>query len=152
MKTTTKIFGVLFSVAMLVACSGSESEMLKQARTIQEAMMKSKSELDSSLAARLNAYSEEVTLLSQDAELATDSVKMANYDEIKSAYSDLEMLKAELNDWTMNVKMLPSAEEIAGGAENPFGGDMKDEDILKEIKASQEKFEDLKSRIETEIQ
>lgn len=152
MKTTSKIFGVLFSVALLVACSGSESEMLKQARTIQEAMMKSKEGLDSALTAKLNAYSEEVTMLSQDAELATDSLKMANYDEIKTAYSDLEMLKAELNEWTSNVKMLPTAEEIAGGAENPFGSEMKDEDILKEIKASQEKFEDLKSRIETEIQ
>lgn len=152
MKTTTKIFTVFFSVAILVACSGSESEMLKQARTIQEAMMKSKSGLDSMLTERLNAYSEEVTTLSQDAELATDSLKIANYDKIKTAYSDLEMLKSELNDWTNNVKLLPSAEEIAGGAENPFGGDMKDEDILKEIKASQEKFEDLKSRIETELQ
>lgn len=152
MRTTTKIFTVFFSVAILVACSGSESEMLKQARTIQEAMMKSKSGLDSMLTERLNAYSEEVTTLSQDAELATDSLKIANYDKIKTAYSDLEMLKSELNDWTNNVKLLPSAEEIAGGAENPFGGDMKDEDILKEIKASQEKFEDLKSRIETELQ
>lgn len=152
MRTTTKIFTVFFSVAILVACSGSESEMLKQARTIQEAMMKSKSGLDLMLTERLNAYSEEVTTLSQDAELATDSLKIANYDKIKTAYSDLEMLKSELNDWTNNVKLLPSAEEIAGGAENPFGGDMKDEDILKEIKASQEKFEDLKSRIETELQ
>lgn len=152
MKNTLKFFALVMVAAIFSACAGAESEQLKQARTIQEAMMKSKNTLDSLLTLKLNEYSVEVTTLSQDPLLATDSLKIANYDMIKSSYSDLEMLSAELRAWAGDMKMLPSAEEIANGAENPFGGDMKDEDILKEIKESQTSFEDLKSRIETEIQ
>jgi hypothetical protein len=77
---------------------------------------------------------------------------MAQYKEVKTWYSSIEMLKSELSDWTNTMKKLPSTEEIANGAENPYGADMKDEDILKAVQADQTKFEDLKSRIETEIQ
>ncbi len=152
MKTTFKIFTFFFAVATLIACAGEESEQLRQARTIQEAMSKSSQILDSSITVKLNELSTELTTLSTDSLLATDSLKMAQYKEVKTWYSSIEMLKSELADWNNTMKKLPSTEEIAGGAENPFGADMKDEDILKAVQADQTKFEDLKSRIETEIQ
>jgi hypothetical protein len=152
MKTTFKIFTFFFAVATLIACAGEESEQLRQARTIQEAMSKSSQILDSSITVKLNELSTELTTLSTDSLLATDSLKMAQYKEVKTWYSSIEMLKSELADWNNTMKKLPSTEEIAKGAENPFGADMKDEDILKAVQADQTKFEDLKSRIETEIQ
>lgn len=152
MKTTFKIFTFFFAVATLIACAGEESEQLRQARTIQEAMSKSSQILDSSITVKLNELSTELTTLSTDSLLATDSLKMAQYKEVKTWYSSIEMLKSELADWNNTMKKLPSTEEIAKGAENPFGADMKDEDILKAVQVDQTKFEDLKSRIETEIQ
>ena len=146
MKTTLKIFTFFLAVATLIACAGEESEQLRQARTIQEAMSKSSQILDSSITVKLNELSTELTTMS------ADSLKMAQYKEVKTWYSSIEMLKSELSDWTNTMKKLPSTEEIANGAENPFGADMKDEDILKAVQADQTKFEDLKSRIETEIQ
>lgn len=152
MKTTFKIFAFFFAVATLIACAGEESEQLRQARTIQEAMSKSIGILDSSLTLKLTELSQEITTRSADSTMATDSLKRSEFTEIKSLYGDLEMLKSELADYINSIKKLPSTEEIANGAENPFGSDMKDEDILKAVQADQTKFEDLKSRIETEIQ
>ncbi|MFN6379674.1 MAG: hypothetical protein ACK4WD_10380 [Flavobacteriales bacterium] len=152
MKTTIKIFSFFFAVAALVACAGAESEQLKQARTIQETMLKSKGNLDSLVDVKMNELSAKITELSADSTLATDSLKTATYTSIKSQLSDIESLKSKLSDWMSNVKMLPTVEEIAKGAENPFGDGAKDQDILKAIQDNQKQFDELKSEIETAIQ
>ncbi len=152
MKTSVKIFSFFFSVAVLVACSSAESEQLKQARTIQETMIKSKGNLDSLVDLKMNELSAKVTEMSADSTLATDSLKAATYSSVKTQLSDIEMLKSKLTDWMSSVKMLPSVEEIAKGAENPFGDGAKDQDILKSIQDNQKQFEELKSEIETAIQ
>ena len=152
MKTSVKIFSFFFSVAVLVACSSAESEQLKQARTIQETMIKSKGNLDSLVDLKMNELSAKVTEMSADSTLAADSLKAATYSSVKSQLSDIEMLKSKLTDWMSGVKMLPSVEEIAKGAENPFGDGAKDQDILKSIQDNQKQFEELKSEIETAIQ
>jgi cell division protein YceG involved in septum cleavage len=152
MKTTIKIFSFFFAVAALVACAGAESEQLKQARTIQETMLKSKGNLDSLVDVKMNELSARITELSADSTLATDSLKTATYTSIKSQLSDIESLKSKLSDWMSNVKMLPTVEEIAKGAENPFGDGAKDQDILKAIQDNQKQFDELKSEIETAIQ
>jgi hypothetical protein len=152
MKTTVKIFTFFFAVAALVACAGAESEQLKQARTIQETMMKSKSNLDSLIEVKRGELNAKITELSADSTLATDSLKMATYSGIKVQLNDIDALSNRLSDFVSNVKLLPSVEEIAKGAENPFGGDAKDQDILKSIQDSQKQFEELKSEIETAIQ
>jgi hypothetical protein len=66
MKTTLKIFTFFLAVATLIACAGEESEQLRQARTIQEAMSKSSQILDSSITVKLNELSTELTTLSTD--------------------------------------------------------------------------------------
>jgi hypothetical protein len=152
MKTSVKIFSFFFSVALLVACSSAESEQLKQARTIQETMIKSKGNLDSLVDLKMNELSAKVTEMSADSTLATDSLKAATYGSVKTQLSDIEMLKSKLTDWMSSVKMLPSLEDIAKGAENPFGDGAKDQDILKSIQDNQKQFEELKSEIETAIQ
>jgi hypothetical protein len=152
MKTSVKIFSFFFAVATMVACAGAESEQLKEARTIQEAMMKQKHNLDSTMNFRMEELSSKISELSADSTLATDSLKTATYLEVKKQYSLLEDLKSKMSDWSSNIKTLPTLEELANGAENPFGKDAKDQDILSGIKANQSSFEELKSEIETAIQ
>jgi hypothetical protein len=152
MKTSVKIFSFFFAVAVLVACAGAESEQLKEARTIQEAMMKQKHNLDSTLNLKMTELGTKLTELSNDSTLATDSLKTATYIEVKSQITSLENLKSQLSDWSSNIKTLPTLEELANGAENPFGKDAKDQDILAGIKANQSSFEELKSEVETAIQ
>lgn len=152
MKTSVKIFSFFFAVAVLVACAGAESEQLKEARTIQEAMMKQKHNLDSTLNLKMDELGAQLSALSTDTTLATDSLKIATYVEVKNQYTSLENLKSQMSDWAGNIKTLPTLEELAGGAENPFGKDAKDQDILAGIKANQSSFEELKSEIETAIQ
>lgn len=139
-------------MAVLVACSSAESEQLKQARTIQETMIKSKGNLDSLVDLKMTELSSKITEMSADSTLAADSLKTATYNSVKTQLSEIEMLKSKLSDWMSNVKMLPTAEEIAKGAENPFGEAAKDQDILKSIQENQKQFEELKSEIETAIQ
>lgn len=152
MKTPISIFAFFFAIASIVACSGGESAQLTQARTIQETIAKSKSNLDSTIDVRLAELGDKLTLLSADSTLATDSTKMAEYVEMKTKYSEIETMKSKLSDWMSSAKMLPSLEDLAKGIENPFGKDAKDEDILKSIQGSQEQFNELKSEIETAIQ
>jgi hypothetical protein len=125
---------------------------LKQARTIQETMLTSKSNLDSLVDVKMNELSAKITEMSADSTLTADSLKVATYGSVKSQLSEIEMLKSKLADWMSNVKMLPTVEEIAKGAENPFGDGAKDQDILKSIQDNQKQFEELKSEIETAIQ
>ena len=152
MKTSVKIFSFFFAVATMIACAGAESEQLKEARTIQEAMMKQKHNLDSTLNLKMDELGAKLGVISSDTSLATDSTKIAMYVEVKTQYSNLENMKSKMSDWAMNIKTLPSLEELANGAENPFGKDAKDQDILAGVKANQAAFEELKSEIETAIQ
>ncbi len=152
MKTPISVFAFFFAIASIVACSGGESAQLTQARTIQETMVKAKSNLDSTLDLKLEELGKQLTELSADSTLATDSTKMAAYADLKSKYSDVEGMKSKLADWMSNSKMLPSLEDLSKGIENPFGKDAKDEDILKAIQGNQESFNELKSEIETAIQ
>jgi len=93
-----------------------------------------------------------ISELSSDTTLATDSLKIATYVEVKSQYTSLENLRSQMSDWSANIKTLPTLEELASGAENPFGKDAKDQDILSGVKANQASFEELKSEIETVMQ
>jgi hypothetical protein len=152
MKTSVKIFSFFFAASTIIACAGAESEQLKEARTIQEGMMKQKHNLDSTLNLKMDELSAKISELSSDSTLATDSLKTALYVEVKTQYSSLENLRSKMSDWSLNIKTLPTLEELANGAENPFGKDAKDQDILSGIKANQGSFEELKSEIETAIQ
>lgn len=152
MKSAVKVFAFIFSVAMMIACAGGESEVLKQARTIQDGLMKSKSGLDSTLDATITAMNTKISALSMDSIAMKDSSNMVMFTEMQSKVATLGEYKSKLMDWASNMKMLPSMEDLAKGAENPFGKESKDQDILSSIKAGQEQFNALKSEIETAIQ
>lgn len=152
MRTTVKVFSFFFAIATIVACSSGESELLKQARTIQDGIMKSKSDLDSTIDVTITAYNEKLATMSADSVLMNDSIGMVNFTMTQDKVSMLGEYKSKLADWAEGMKMLPTSEEIAKGAENPFGKDAKDQDILNSIKTSQEEFNALKSDIETAMQ
>lgn len=148
MKKVNQLFALIFSITLLAACASGDSETLKQARQIQNEIMKNYNEVDSSL----NVYSEKMNAtfatMTADSTMMQDTVKLAEYMALKAKFNRADELKNELADWKSTVKMLPTAEEIAKGAENPFGDKAKDQDILASIKKSQEDFAKLKSKVE----
>lgn len=148
MKSSQLFFSVIFSSLFLVACVSAESEMLKQARTIQNDLLNNVSSLDSTMSARLVVLNEERGVMSADTTLSTDSLKMQQFMMMKEKIDNLDNLKSALTDWKSNMKLLPSVEEMGSGAENPFGEKAKDQEILQEIKKSQEDFNTIKMKAE----
>lgn len=130
----------------LTACVSSESELLRQARSIQEETIKSASSLDSVLGVKLTGLLEERNVMAQDSTLSADSVRMQSFMLLKGKIDNLESLKGELKNWKSELKVLPTLKEIESGAQNPFGEKAKDQEILSDIKKSQENFNNLKMK------
>ena len=151
MKKVNHVFAIIFSIAILAACASGDSETLKQARQIQTDIMKNYSTLDSSLAAYTERMNESFTIMTADTTLMQDTLKLAEYMALKTKFNEADALKNEMSDWKGSIKMLPTADEIAKGAENPFGDKAKDQDILASIKKSQEEFAKLKTKVEGAI-
>ncbi|MCC6599508.1 MAG: hypothetical protein IT223_02420 [Crocinitomicaceae bacterium] len=152
MNKSVKIFSALFSIALLVACSSAESELLKQARTIQNGLIKSQTQLDSTINVTINAYNKKIETLSADSTLMKDSVGIASFEATQQKIAELGQYRSQLADWVEKMTKLPSVEELAKGVENPFGKDANDQTILKSIQTSQDEFNKLKSEIETALQ
>lgn len=152
MKTTLKTFAFLFAIALFVACAAGESEILKQARTIQEGMVKQKNQLDSLLQQNVDGINSKLAALSNDTLAMKDSANIASFNEMRTKVEELNAYRTQLDNWMSGAKMLPSLEDIKKGIENPFGKESKDEDILNSIKKSQSELSDLKSEIETALQ
>jgi hypothetical protein len=152
MKTAVNVFAFFFSAAMLVACASAESEVLKQARTIQDGIMKQKNNLDSTVDMTIKELNGKITVMSGDSLAMQDSTNIALFSEMQTKVSRLSELKSKLNDWASSTKMLPTVEDLAKGVDNPFGEEANDQDILKGIQDSQSSFSDLKSEIESEMQ
>jgi hypothetical protein len=148
MKSISRLFTVLFIAAAFTACVSAESELLKQARSIQDELMNNVQSLDSSLSAKLTVLNAERSEMAMDTTMSTDSLKMQSFMIAKEKIDNLSNLQSELTDWSSNVKMLPSVEEMTKGAENPFGEKAKDQEILNAIKKSQEAFNTLKQKAE----
>jgi hypothetical protein len=148
MKTSTKIFAFCFAVATAVACAAGESEILKEARTMQEGLMKDEHALDSVLQISINDLNNKITMYSQDTMFMKDSTNLAKFSSIQTSANTLTELRSKLTDWAAGQKEIPTPGEIKNGAENPFGKDAKDQDILAAIKKSKEEFEALKGEIE----
>jgi uncharacterized protein YlxW (UPF0749 family) len=152
MKKYFHIISIAMIAAVFSACVAAESEVLKEARTIQQGTFTQKQKLDSTLTARIEDYTKNVTQLSSDSVLMKDSTIIEKYNYYRSGIESLSALKSKLDDWSNNTKKLPSVEEIRKGVENPFGKDAKDEDIMKAVKKSQEELQVLQSEIETALQ
>lgn len=152
MKTSVKVIAFMIITATMFACASSETEVLKHARTIQDGIKTSSHNLDSTIDLTIEQWNAKLTAMSNDSIAMKDSANIAEFNSLSGRVSELTNYKSKLSDWLTSMKMLPSTEDIKNGVENPFGGDAKDQDILSEIKKSQEEFNDLKSEIETAMQ
>ena len=152
MKTRTLFIAFMAAMVSLVACVASESEVLKQARTIQEGVIKQKNDLDSTLNITLEDLNKKVSAMSMDSVAMKDSANIVLFSEMRSKIEALTTYRTQLSDWAINMKTVPSAEEIKKGTDNPFGKDAKDEDVLNAVKKQSEELGELKSEIETAMQ
>ncbi len=144
MKTAFSIFAIAVIAVSFTACVSSESEMLKQARTIQDGMINDVEALDSNMTEKLSVWNAKRSEMAMDSTLSTDSIKMKDFMNAKDKIDHLSNLQSEVTDWRANLKLLPSIKEMESGAENPFGEKAKDQEILSEIKKSKEAFNSLK--------
>lgn len=149
MKTYSKIAVFLFSLVCLSACVSSESEMLRQARSIQEGVLKNAVSLDSTMTAKLDVWKASSAEMAQDTTMSTDSLKLQSFMVVKDKIDNLTNLQSELAKWKSELKLLPSVKEMEGGGKNPFGEKAKDQEILIEIKKSGEALNSLKIKAET---
>ena len=137
---------------LFMACAALESEMMKEARNIQNGLLKQKSDLDSVLNVEATNVEKTIAIMSEDSTMAKDTIKYKEFVSLMSKKELIESAKSKLEDWKINSKLLPTEEEQKNGVENPFGPEAKDLDILKSIKEAQSSFNDLRSQIESEIQ
>jgi hypothetical protein len=151
MKTAVKFFLLSFILTAAVACSTGESAALKEARQIQDNILKGRAALDSTIDVSIAGLNEKLSAMSADSVAMADSSVRASFEAMQSRVSSLATSKSKIADWVTNLKTLPSAEDLAGGAENPFGAEAKEDDILTALKASEEEFNSLKTSIEAEI-
>jgi hypothetical protein len=120
----------------LASCSTGDSPLLQQARSMQESMMRNCQSLDSTVSIKITELEAKLIEMSQDTSLNGDSIKLGSYVTIKEKYNSLLDYKTKIDNWRLGVKLIPTPEEIANGAENPFGKDAKDEDVLTQIKSA----------------
>jgi len=151
MKIRNSFFILTISSSLFAACSTSDSETLRQARTIQEATLTTIASLDSTIGKKISSINEELSVLSMDSTMATDSVKIKAFDSLKAKQSSINSLHTELLDWKKSIVLLPSTEEIASGAANPFGDKAKDQDVLAALKKNQEELSEWKSKIASAV-
>lgn len=152
MKKTSYFLSLLFATSLLAACSVSDSETLKRARSIQQETLSGIHTLDSSLFAKIEAIKLEITTLSADSLIATDSLKMKSLELLKEKQIEINTAKNQLEEWKGSLNILPSTEEIASGAANPFGEKTKDQEVLSAIKNAQEELNSWKSKVSSLIQ
>jgi hypothetical protein len=140
----------IFALAIsgLVACSTSDSPVLKQARTMQESLMKECNLLDSSVTSKVTVLEGTLIDMSKDTTLNSDTALKAKYVILKEQYNGLLDAKTRIDNWRINMKLLPTPEEIAKGAENPFGKDASDEDVLNAMRSANADFLTLKADLD----
>jgi major membrane immunogen (membrane-anchored lipoprotein) len=142
-----KYLYVIALSGLLTACSTSDSETLKRARTIQDQTLQEYSSLDSTLNARLSALSGEMATISTDSTFATDSTKIQAFEVLKSKQIQVESLQQEFKSWKDQLTLLPSTDAIAKGAANPFGDKANDQQVLEALKKSQEDISTWRSKV-----
>ena len=135
MKTYFKIFAVLFSVAILAACTSEMSPALKEAQGIADGVASMRGTMDSTLGANIAA----VTDMISKADSTVDSTTMAAWN---GKLGNLMAIKEKLGSWT--APAFPSAEELAKG-------EVQDSTILGEQKAAQAQLNDLKAACDAEM-
>ena len=122
--------GFFIWIVAFTSCVSSESPTLRKCRQLQDSLHQRISVLDSTLTSTMDSARAYCTVLSTDTLLATDSLLRERYSGIKEAVSNLEFTQSELHTWRDGLIVLPDAEAIARGIENPFGTAAGDAGVL----------------------
>lgn len=138
----------VITASLAIGCVSSESETLRKTREIQSSVVKDAGAFDSLLLADIQAMNLKREEMSQDTLMATDSLKQVAYRNHKIKIIELEGLQAEVNAWRNSLVLLPSKEEMAKGAKNPFGQSLSDLEVQSKIKAYQDKLSEFRGRAE----
>ncbi len=147
-----RYLAILASSLLFTACATSDSETLRIARSLQDATLRQGQSIDSTLQAKLSDIQSEINLLKNDTLLALDTLKQQAMEAILQKQSSIQELRNEISQWQNQLPKLPSTEEIAAGAANPFAEDGKDQDALKAIKKAQEEMSAWQSKVNEAIQ
>ncbi len=148
MKTKTTLYIICaFCIMLVCACAASETEQLKQARALQNETLKSLNQLDTSLAAYTNRLSGEISAMSTDTMLQLDTVLFKNYNALKNKLEQANSAHTDLVNWKSQMKLLPTPEEIAKGATNPFGEGKTDEDALSGMEKQYEEYNAMSKKV-----
>jgi hypothetical protein len=144
--STFKLFGALF-IASLIGCVSAESPTLSECRRIQDDIQSRIAEADT----LLNRHAAELRLerdaLSVDTLLAIDSTLRLRYSSIKQAVGEIEFTQSELHAWHDKLIVLPPAQEVARGIQNPFGESAGDEGILQILNQYNDSLQNYELRI-----
>lgn len=143
MKSYVKLFVVALSVAMFAACTSGPSPMMTEAMGICSNVVKMKDSLTSVLEGKVGAINTKIEAANADT-IPDDSATVAGWNASLASLTDLQ---AQLTTWASNMKVLPSAEELAKGTASPFG-DTPDDKILEEVKGYMTQIADLKGKID----
>lgn len=147
MKAIQYLFMTSLATAILFACAAGETETLKKARAIQDELLADVHKLDSTVSEYANKLNGDISAAGMDSTLQTDSIKMKAYTVLKDKFNSITTMQSEMMDWKNNLKTLPTIEELAKGAENPFGDKAKDSDILTSLENAKKDFETLRSKV-----
>jgi hypothetical protein len=130
---TKHFLATLALAATFAACVSSESDKLNKAREMQEKTAVEATALDSTIKSAIQDLSSMRDTMSTDSTLAADSIRMVNFVALKNKIAELELLSAEFGVWRNSIKMLPAKDALAKGAKNPFGNQVNDAEVEKQI-------------------
>lgn len=149
---TIKVFAFIFSVALLAACAGGESETFAKVRSIQQEQIKTLDGLTATVEEKLAAIKGKIEAYANvdttqiDTTAGAKAIDMAGANEV---YTNLTNLSSELETLKGDItsKIIPSAEEMAKGTSNPFDG-VNDQDLLTTFQGYGSRLNELKAKID----
>lgn len=128
----------------LYSCVAAESDTLKKARVKQGEMLKAAQIIDSLISLNSKNMDSQLAEMSQDTTLATDSIKLASYMEMRERSNFYTELQNSLSDWRLQTKLLPEGDMDM----TTFPEGTTDADVLASIENADKALNEIKLRCE----
>jgi hypothetical protein len=142
----------LSTLILFASCHGNESEVMTQAKGIQQGLLRQRELLDSTIRFEMKVVDDSIASMAENPALASDTLLAQHYYAALERKQILDDALNQVADWFTNNQVDLTGEVKSKGIANPFSTDANDDAKLKEVQASQSKFNDLQSEIESAIQ
>jgi hypothetical protein len=140
-----KVYSCLVVLTILLtACVSAESETLKKARAHQVDMLKAAQIIDSLIQINHSNIDLQLSEMSQDTTLSSDSTKLASYMQLRESSSFFADLQNQLADWRLKTKLLPDH----GIEASAFPEGTTDAEVLSSIESAEKSLNEIKLRFE----